>query len=133
MTSSRCLTSFGGLTANDSDEVETFAAAHRAALTQAYDGADALAAVYGPNMRLGLLVTAVQAESGPLVPPVFSESEHWIEDDDVTCLVTPATKGPGSTQCQREDTDLTVRVVVRGKPELDPLVDAVNEFWEELS
>ncbi len=124
---------FGGLVANDSDEVRTFAAAHRAAISEAYDGADALAAVYGPNTKIGMLVTAVRAESGPLVPQVFSQSEDWVEEDDVTCLVTPSRKGPASTQCQRGDGDLTIRVVVRGRPDLSPLVDAINEFWEELS
>jgi hypothetical protein len=124
---------FGGEPLNDSEVGQAIAEANDAALSEVYDGADAVAAVYGEDTKTGLLVTAVRAGSGPLAPPVFSESEHWIEDGDVTCLVTPAPKGPGTTQCQREDSDLTVRVVVPGKPDLDPLVEATNDLWEDLS
>lgn len=123
----------GGQGLNDSAVARAIAEANSSALSEAYDDADAVAAVYGPQTRTGMLVTAVRAESGPLVPPVFSDSEHRIEDDEVTCLVTPAPKGPGSTQCQREDGDLTVKVVVRGRPDPDRLVEAINELWEDLS
>jgi hypothetical protein len=123
----------GGIAVNESAKVQDYARATSAGLSEVYDDADAVAAVYGKNTKTGLLVTAVRAESGPLVPPVPSESEHWIEDGDVTCLVTPAPKGPGSTQCQRVDGELTVRVVVRGKAETDDLVDATNEVWEDLT
>jgi len=124
----------GGQALNSTDVGRDLAEANSSALSEAYDGADAVAAVYGKDTEAGMLVSAVRAESGPLVPPVHSESEHRVEDDDdVTCLVTPAPEGPGSTQCQRDDADLTVRLVVAGSPDLDPLVEAVNEVWEDLS
>jgi hypothetical protein len=123
----------GGEALNDTAAGDELAEVNATALSEAYDGADAVAALYGKDSEAGVLVTAVRAGSGPLVPPVHSGSEHWAEDDEVTCLVTPAPEGPGVTQCQRDDHDLTVRLVVRGRPELDPLVEAVNEVWEDLS
>jgi hypothetical protein len=118
---------------NETQAARELAKANSAALSEAYDGAEAVAGLYGHDTKVGMLVTAVRAESGPLVPAVFSENQEWVEDDEVTCLVTPAPKGAGSTQCQRDDRDLTVRLVLRGRPDLDTLVDALNDVWEELS
>lgn len=109
------------------------AAANSAALSEAHDGAEAAAALYGDDSEAAILVTAVRADSGPLVAPVTGESEHRVEDDDVTCLVAPAPEGPGTTQCQRAHGDLTVRVVAPGRPDLGPLVEATNDVWEDLS
>lgn len=123
----------GGLTRNDSAEVQDFVEANSAALSEAYDDADAVTALYGPDTKVGMLVTAVRATSGPPVPAAFSANQDWVEDGDVTCLVTHAPKRAGSTLCQRDDGDLTVRVYLNGRPSLDSIVDATNEVWEDLS
>jgi hypothetical protein len=121
-----------GLQADDSADSREFADANSERLSEAFDGADALTARYG-NAELGILVTAVRAESGPPVPAVFGGNQEWVEDGEVTCLVTSSRKGAGSTLCQRNDSDLTVRLLVQGGPSLDVLVDATNDVWEELS
>ena len=64
---------------------------------------------------------------------MFADDEDWVEEDDVQCLVTHFAKGP-IRPCQRTDGDLTVQVVVSGPvAEVDDLVDATNDVWEELS
>jgi hypothetical protein len=122
----------GGMTANDSAEVRSFVDANSKRLSAAYDGADAVTALYGHDLNIGMVVTAVREKSGPPVPAVFSKNQQWVEDGDVTCLVTRSAKAAGSTLCQRADGDLTVRVFVNGRPSLDSLVDATNDVWEDV-
>jgi hypothetical protein len=125
-------------------------------LSRAYDGAEAVTRRYGLllNADATLLVTAVRADSGPPLPVSFDDPERLhlsaplnevVEDGDVACLVTrqrPPVAGsdptdeelaPDSVLCQRTGDDLTVRVFGSGQPNLDDLVDATNDVWEELT
>lgn len=122
-----------GITANDSAEARALAESTSDRLSDAYDGADADAALFGPDSKLGMLVTAVRAESTAPVPGVLTENHELVEDGAVTCLVTEAKNGPGATLCQRSGRDLTVRVSVQGRPHLEVLVEATNDVWEDLS
>lgn len=118
---------------DDSADAREFAEANSERLSEAYDDADAVTAHYGTDSRTRILVTAVRAKAGPPVPAVFSENQDWVEDGEVTCLVTQSPKGPGSTLCQRDDRELTVRAFVRGSPSLDRLVEITNDVWEDVS
>jgi hypothetical protein len=121
-----------GLAVDESAEGREFDALNSDRLSEAYDGADAVAARYG-DARTGILVTVVRAESGPPVPAAIGDNHDWVEDGEVTCLVTQAPKGAGYTLCQRDDGDLTVRVFVQGRPSRDVLVDVTNDIWEDVS
>ena len=106
--------------------------------------------LYGRESDSPLVVTAVEAESGPPLPTGFDDPEalglsaplnELVDDGDVTCLVTrnptPADEGdddpaPVAVLCQRTHGDLTVRVLGTQEPDLDEVVDATDEVWEEL-
>lgn len=124
-------------------------------LSEAYDGAEAATRSYGAlEGELRLTVTAVRADTGPPVPVTFDDPEvlrteaprnELVEEGDVTCLISrvspPPTDSepseedlaPSSALCQRSGGDLTVRVFAVFDPDVDEIVDATNEVWEELS
>ena len=125
-----------GLALDDSAAGREFTDTHSAGLSEAYDDAEAVTALYGPDSDPGsqLLVSAVRAGSGPPAPEVFTKDQDWVEQDDVECLVDHVRKRSDSILCQRRDGDLTVQVVAAGPDaEVDVLVDAANEVWEDLS
>lgn len=123
-----------GLAMDDSPDGHDFARFNSDHLSEAYDDADAVTARYGVGTDTTLLVTAVRAKSGPPVPASFGEDDEWVEDDDVTCLVTHFAERPDAVLCQRDDGDLTLRVVaLAGDLKADDLVDTTNEVWEDVS
>jgi hypothetical protein len=123
-----------GLDADESPKGRDFDEENSAKLSEAYDDADAVTRRYGVGTDSAILVSAVRATSGPPVPGVFSDTQEWVEDDDVNCLVTRLDVAT-TALCQRTGGDLTVRVLVLGAegPEVDELVDATNDVWEEVS
>ena len=141
----------GGLAIDDSDRARDLYAYNDDKVSDAYDGADAVTALYGRESDSPLVVTAVAAESGPPLPTGFDDPEalglsaplnELVDEGDVTCLVTrnptPADDGadasePVAVLCQRTHGDLTVRVLGTQEPDLDTVVDATDEVWEELS
>jgi hypothetical protein len=123
-----------GLAMDDSPDGRDFAHFNSDYLSEAYDDADADTARYGIGTDTTLLVTAVRAKSGPPAPAAFSDHDEWVEDDDVTCLVTHFDERPDSILCQRDDGDLTVRVVaLAGDLDVDDLVDTTNDVFEDVS
>jgi hypothetical protein len=141
----------GGLAIDDSDRARDLYDYNDDEVSDAYDGADAVTALYGRESDSPLVVTAVEAESGPPLPTGFDDPEalglaaplnELVDEGDVTCLVTrnptPADEGddasaPVAVLCQRTHGDLTVRVLGAQEPDLDEVVDATDEVWEELS
>jgi len=125
----------GGLAVDDSAAGREFADTNSEGMSKAYDDAEAVTALYGRDPGSQLLAIAVRATSGPPVPTVFTEDQDWVEEDDVQCLVSQLRKRSDSILCQRQDGDLTVQVVASGPdaPEVDEIVDATNEVWEDLS
>jgi hypothetical protein len=141
----------GGLAIDDSDRARDLYAYNDDKVSDAYDGADTVTALYGRESDSPLVVTAVAAESGPPLPTGFDDPEalglsaplnELVDEGDVTCLVTrnptPADDGadasePVAVLCQRTHGDLTVRVLGTQEPDLDTVVDATDEVWEELS
>jgi len=121
-----------GLTVDDSSAARDVAETNSERLSDAYDGADAATAVYASDDESGIVVTAVRAETGPPVPPVFADDQGLDEHDDVTCLVTRGER-TGPTLCQREGGDLTVRVWTEGATDAGDLADVADEVFEELS
>lgn len=123
-----------GLALDDSAASREFATTNTDGLSEAYD-AEAASAVYGSEPRSKVLVSAVRAKAGPPVPTVFTKDHEWVVDDKVHCLVFHQQKGIDSIVCQRGDGDLTVQLLTStpGELELDGLVDATNDVWEELS
>jgi hypothetical protein len=140
------------LSDDDSDRARDLYDYNDDEVSDAYDGADAVTALYGRESDSPLVVTAVQAESGPPLPTGFDDPKalglaaplnELVDEGDVTCLVTrnptPAEEGdddasaPVAVLCQRTDGDLTVRVLGTQEPDLDEVVDATDEVWEELS
>ncbi len=123
-------------------------------LSDAFDGAEAVTRVYGTiDGDSSLTVTAVRAETGPPLPVTFDNPEllglaapraELVGEGDVTCLINrdpaPRTDGepteedlaPSTVLCQRSGGDLTVRVFGRSEPDLDDVVDATNDVWDEL-
>ncbi len=142
----------GGLAMDDSDRARDLYDYNDDEVSDAYDGADAVTGLYGRESDSPLVVTAVEAESGPPLPTGFDDPKalglaaplnELVDEGDVTCLVTrnptPADEGdddasaPVAVLCQRTHGDLTVRVLGTQKPDLDEVVDATDEVWEELS
>jgi hypothetical protein len=125
-----------GLAIDDSAASREFADNNSEGLSEAYDDAEAVTALYGPAPGPGsqLLVSAVRAKAGPPVPSLFTKDHDWVEEDDVQCLVSHVRKRSDSILCQRRDGDLTVQVLASGPDaEVDDLVDATNDVWKELS
>lgn len=120
-----------GWSQDDSAEVREFAEANNDRLSEAYDDADAVTAVYAGDLRV--LVTAVRAASGPPVPAVLGDNQEWVEDGDVVCLVTEPAEDEPSTLCQRDDGDLTVRAYAEGTTDADTLVSLTDDVFEEIS
>lgn len=137
-------------------DLEAFYEFNDEQLSEAYDGAEAATRRYGllSDATLQLLVTAVRAESGPPVPVSFDDPEalglaaarsELVEEGAVDCLLTRANPpradeeaeeedlAPVVVLCQRSGGDLTVRVLGTNEPDLDAVVDATDEVWEELS
>jgi len=124
--------------------------------SRAFDGAEAVTRTYGSLEDMRLTVIAVRADAGPPLPVGFDDPEllgtaaprnELVEEGDVTCLLTrsapPAADGDGdpteeelaptAVLCQRTGGDLTVRVFAVSEPELDDVVDATEDVWDELS
>jgi hypothetical protein len=120
-----------GWSTDDSAQVRAFVETNDERLSEAYDGADAATAVYAGDLRV--LVTAVRAAGGPPVPALLGDDQRWVEDDDVTCLVTDPPKGDRSALCQRDDGELTVRAYAEGTTDVDTLVGITNDVWDEVS
>jgi hypothetical protein len=140
----------GGLAVDDSERARDLYDYNDERVSDAYDGADAVTRLYGRESDAPLVVTAVEAESGPPLPTGFDDPEalglsaplnELVDDGDVTCLVTrnaePADgdddPAPVAVLCQRTHGDLTVRVLGTQEPDLDEVVDATDEVWEELT
>ncbi len=123
-----------GLTEAPTGEASELLDAHRKGIAEAYD-AEAVAALYGTGRASQLLVTAVRAQPGPLAPAAFAEDQDRVEDEAVTCLVTPQRKRADSIICQRGDGDLTVQLFNLGSKQLDldAIIDATNQVWDDLS
>lgn len=121
----------GGLAADDSAKGREFNERNSDHLSDAYD-AEAVTRRYGFDSESPLLVTAVRADSGPPVPNSFEDRHELVEDGDVTCLVTDERRA-SPVLCQRAGGELTVRVLGSGEPDVDDIVDATNDVWEELS
>jgi hypothetical protein len=123
-----------GLAVDDSAASREFADTNAEGLSEVYDDAEAASAIYGSVPGSQVLVSAVRAQAGPPAPGIFTEDTEWVEDGDVQCLVSHARKSD-SVQCQRRDGDLTVQVLASGRdsPDLDALIDATNDVWEDLS
>ena len=124
-----------GLAVDDSAASREFADTHGDGLSEAHGDAEAVAALYGREPGSQLLVSAVRAKSGPPISGVFTDDQDWVDENDVQCLVTHLRKRSDSLLCQRTGGDLTVQVVASGPdgPEVDDLVDATNDVWEDLS
>jgi hypothetical protein len=130
------------------EEVRESARTFTEQLSDDHDGAEAAFRSYGVLDEQGALeggtlnAQAVRDGSDPLVatpnPPGMPESaasEELVEDGEVSCLVLqpPARPKPFMVTCQRTDDELTVLVFGTEGAEVDTLVDAVNEVWEDLS
>ncbi|HWM73537.1 MAG TPA: hypothetical protein VNQ53_07345 [Nocardioides sp.] len=141
----------GGLAVDDSNKALDLYDYNDERVSDAYDGADAITRLYGRDSDSPLVVTVVEAESGPPLPTGFDDPEaldlsaplnELVDKGDVTCLLTrnaqPADEGAGdpvpvAVLCQRTHGDLTVRVLGTQEPDLDTVVDATDEVWEELT
>ncbi len=123
-----------GLAIDDSATARDFTEANSKQLSDAYDDAEAVTARYRSG-KVQLVVTAVRARSGPPVPGMFTANEDWVEDGEVTCLVAHPSKRPDTILCQRGSGDLTVRVLSPGSKvlDLDAVVEATNDVWEDVS
>jgi hypothetical protein len=123
-------------------------------VSRAFDDADAVTRRYGEPDDEWFLVTAVRAETGPPLPAIFEDPviqgvavprAEIREEGDVICLVNrnsppPANRTPTEKElvptgvlCQRSGGDLTVRVYSGNRPDLDRVVDATEEVWDELT
>jgi hypothetical protein len=122
----------GGLAADDSAESREFEESNSSILSEAYDDAEAVTGRYGLESEVPLLVTAVRAESSPPVSAWFDVQHEWVVDGDVACAVTEKRR-TSTALCQRTRGELTVRVFATGQLDVDEIVDATNEVWEELS
>ena len=141
----------GGLAVDDSDKARDRYDYNDERVSDAFDGADAVTRLYGRGSDSPLVVTAVEAESGPPLPTGFDDPEalglsaplnELVDEGDVTCLVTRNPRSaedgadapaPVAVLCQRTHGDLTVRVLGTQEPDLDTIVDATDEVWEELT
>ena len=141
----------GGLAVDDSQKAHDLYDYNDERVSDAYDGADAVTRLYGRESDSPLIVTAVEAGSSPPLPTGFDDPDalgidaplnELVDKGDVTCLITrnaqPADEGSGdpapvAVLCQRTHGDLTVRVLGTQEPDLDDVVDATDEVWEELS
>ncbi len=96
----------GGLAVDDSERARDLYDYNDDKVSDAYDGADAITRLYGRDSDAPLVVTVVEAESGPPLPTGFDDPEalglsaplnELVDDGDVTCLVTrnPDARGRG--------------------------------------
>jgi len=128
------------------DDLETGYEYNNEEYSSAYDGAEAATRIYSdPDMDRRITVVAVRANSGPPLPVQFDDPElsgataprnELVEEGDVTCLLgrgDPADAEPVGILCHRTGGDLTVQVLATVEPELDDVVDATEEVWDELS
>jgi hypothetical protein len=122
----------GGKAADDSAPGRKFEDSSSSILSEAYDDAEAVTRRYGLESEAPLLVTAVRAESSPPVSAWFDVQHEWVEDGDVTCAITEERR-KSTALCQRTSGELTVRVFATGQLDVDEIVAATNEVWDELS
>jgi len=128
------------------DDLETGYEYNNEEYSSAYDGAEAATRIYrDPDMDRRITVVAVRENAGPPLPVQFDDPElsgataprtELVEEGDVICLLgrgNPTDDEPVSILCHRTGGDLTVQVLATSEPELDDVVDATEEVWDELS
>jgi hypothetical protein len=117
-------------------------------MSESLDGAEVATRRYGNGNEILMTVMAIRSELNPPIPDFFIEPEsidlerpvdEMVEDGPVTCRVHrnfSTREGEdeiASIFCQRSSGSLTVRVLANFEPDVDDVVDATDEVWEELS